>query len=173
MVNRVNLKPQPNNLNQLIDIHKRSYWFKLFSCGKIIGLRHFPQGKTDFSRSSGIWLKRLNTHHLTFIIRFSFSPTTEFIFDVFTCTKYRKIPKISPGAYICQRPFLRGLFLEGLISEGLYVRREICVSKSIGLACGENEFYHFCFVVLCIGGQIPSTSPPGCLYSGGRGGGAL
>ena len=28
---------------------------------------------------------------------------------------YRKIPKISPRAYIFQRPFLRGLFLEGLI----------------------------------------------------------
>ena len=28
---------------------------------------------------------------------------------------YRKIPKISPGAYIFQRPFLRVLFLEGLI----------------------------------------------------------
>ena len=27
--------------------------------------------------------------------------------------KYRKIPKISPGAYIFQKPFLRGLFLEG------------------------------------------------------------
>ena len=47
---------------------------------------------------------------------------------------YRKIPKISPGAYIFQRPFLRGLFLEGLIFEGAYLRREICVSKSIGLA---------------------------------------
>ena len=29
--------------------------------------------------------------------------------------KYHKIPKISPGAYIFQRPFLGGLFLEGLI----------------------------------------------------------
>ena len=28
---------------------------------------------------------------------------------------YRKIPKISPGPYIFQRPFLRGLYLEGLI----------------------------------------------------------
>ena len=27
--------------------------------------------------------------------------------------KYRKISKISPGAYIFQRPFLRGLFTEG------------------------------------------------------------
>ena len=47
---------------------------------------------------------------------------------------YRKIPKISPGAYIFQRPFLRGLFLEGLIFGGANLRREVCVSKSIGLA---------------------------------------
>ena len=47
---------------------------------------------------------------------------------------YCKIPKISPGAYIFQRPFLRGLFLEGLIFGGAYLRSEICVSKSIGLA---------------------------------------
>ena len=82
--------------------------------------------------------------------------------------KYHKIPKISPGAYIFKRPFLRGLFLEGLIFGGAYVRREICVSKSIGLACSGKEIYHFCFVLLCIRGQIPSTSPPGGLYSEGR-----
>ena len=35
-------------------------------------------------------------------------------------TSYRKIPKISPGAYIFQRPFLRGLFLEGLIYGGKF-----------------------------------------------------
>ena len=33
---------------------------------------------------------------------------------------YRKIPKISPGAYIFQRPFLRGIFLEGLIYGGKF-----------------------------------------------------
>ena len=82
-----------------------------------------------------------------------------------TCINYRKISKISPVAYIFQRPFLRGLFLEGLIFEGAYVRREICVSKSIKLACNGMEIYHFCFVLLCIRGQIPSTSPPGGLYS--------
>ena len=60
-------------------------------------------------------------------------------------TRYRKIPKISPGAYIFQRPFF-----EGLIFGGAYVRREICVSKSIGLACSGKEIYHFCFVLLCI-----------------------
>ena len=51
--------------------------------------------------------------------------------------------------------------MEGLIFGGAYVRREICVSKSIGLACSGKEIYHFCFVLLCIRGQIPSTSPPG------------
>ena len=58
------------------------------------------------------------------------------LFDRLTMSSfsYRKIPKISPGAYIFQRPILRGLFLEGLIFGGDYLRREICVSKSIGLA---------------------------------------
>ena len=81
---------------------------------------------------------------------------------------YHKIPKISPGAYIFQRPFLRGLFLEGRTFRGAYVRRKICVSISIGLACRGKEIYHFCFVLLCIRGQIPSTSTPGGLYSEGR-----
>ena len=36
---------------------------------------------------------------------------------------YRKIPKISPGAYIFQGAFLRGLFLEGLIFGVAYIRR--------------------------------------------------
>ena len=75
---------------------------------------------------------------------------------------YRKIPKVSPGAHIFQRPFLRSLFFGGgLIIGEAYVRRKICVSKSIGLACNGREIYHFCFVLLCIGGQIPSTSPRG------------
>ena len=55
--------------------------------------------------------------------------------------------------------------MEGLTFAGAYVRREICVSKSIGLACSGKEIYHFCFVLLCIRGRIPSTSPPGGLYT--------
>ena len=45
---------------------------------------------------------------------------------------YRKIPKISPGVYIFQRPFLRGLFLEGLIFGGAYVRREFAFENRLG-----------------------------------------
>ena len=48
------------------------------------------------------------------------------------------------------------------------MQREICISNSIGLACSGKEIYHFCFVLLCIQGQIPSTSPPGGLYLEGR-----
>ena len=81
---------------------------------------------------------------------------------------YRKILKISPGAYIFQRSFLRGLFSEGPIFGGVHVRRKICLLKLAGLACSGKEIYHFCFVLLCIGGQIPSTSPLGGLYPEGR-----
>ena len=56
---------------------------------------------------------------------------------------------------------MRGLFLEGPIFGGAYVRREICFSKLTGLTCSGKETYHFCFVLLCIGGQIPSISPRG------------
>ena len=51
-------------------------------------------------------------------------------------SKYRKIPKISPRAYIFHRPFLRGLFLEGLIFGRPYIRRELCISKSARLILG-------------------------------------
>ena len=57
--------------------------------------------------------------------------------------------------------------MEGLIFGGAYLRREICILKSIGLACSGKEIYHFCFVLLCIQGQIPSTSPLGGLIFGG------
>ena len=73
---------------------------------------------------------------------------------------YRKIPKISPGAYIFQRPFLRGLFFEGS-----YLRREICVSKSIGLALQLQLF------LLSFSMYLKSNTkkkPPGGLYLDGR-----
>ena len=37
-------------------------------------------------------------------------------------------------AYIFQRPFLKGLFLDGLIFGGAYIRWENCITKPIGLA---------------------------------------
>jgi len=58
--------------------------------------------------------------------------------------------------------------LEGPIFGGASVRREICVIKSVGLACSGKEIYHLCFVLVCIRAQIPSTITPEGLYSEGR-----
>ena len=45
----------------------------------------------------------------------------------------------------------------------------MCRGKfEIGLVCCGKEIYHFCFLLLCIRGQISSTSPSGGLYSEGR-----
>ena len=54
---------------------------------------------------------------------------------------------------------MRGLFLEALIFEGAYVRKEICVSNSIGLGLILDGNLPFFFVLLCIWGHFPSTSP--------------
>ena len=50
-----------------------------------------------------------------------------------------KLPQISPGAYIFQRPLLWRLSLDGPLFGGAYIRREICVSESIGLAYSGKE----------------------------------
>ena len=59
--------------------------------------------------------------------------------------------------------------MEGLIFGGAYVQREICVSKSTGLAIFLERNLPLFFVLLCATGQFPSTSPPG----GGGGGGLI
>ena len=91
--------------------------------------------------------------------------------DLFKATrycKYRKIPKISPGAYIFQRSFLRGLFLEGLLFGGAYLWRQICVSKSSGLALQlkENLLFLLCFTLYLR--AISEYKAPGGLYMEGR-----
>ena len=78
------------------------------------------------------------------------STITLFFCDV--SAKDFKILKISLRTYIFQRHFFRCLFLEGPTFGGAYVRREICVSKSITLACSGKEMYHFHFVLPCIQG---------------------
>ena len=76
-------------------------------------------------RLDWIFLPRENPYAKFYII---------IIIIIIIIIEYPKILKISPGAYIFQRPFLTGLFLEELIFEGAYLRSVICVSQSIGLA---------------------------------------
>ena len=78
---------------------------------------------------------------------------------------YRKISKISPGAYIFQRPFLRGLIFEGLNFGGAYIQRGLStegnlrfksnwVSLTIGIKLTFFALFFFVFE-----GNFPSTSP--------------
>ena len=43
---------------------------------------------------------------------------------------------------------------------------KFCISKLIGLAHSWKEIYLFCFVLLCIWGQFPSTSPGVLIFRG-------
>ena len=68
---------------------------------------------------------------------------------------YCKIPKISTRAYILQRPSSRGLYSKGLCTEG-----NLCFKIDwASLIQGRN--LPFLFVLHCIWGQFPSTSPAG------------
>ena len=95
-------------------------------------------------------------------------PIFSTVYNYYITTQYRKIPRISPWAYIFQRPFLRGLFLEGLIFGGAYIRREICVSKLIQIALFLEGNLLFSLVLPCICGHFPITSPRGALNLEGR-----
>ena len=81
---------------------------------------------------------------------------------------YRKIPKISLGAYIFQRPFF-----EGLIFGGAYIRRGLSTEGNLrfkinwaSLIVGRKftVFALFCFVFE--DNCFPSTSPRGFIFGG-------
>ena len=57
--------------------------------------------------------------------------------------------------------------MEGLIFGGAYVRREICISKSIKLACSGKEIYHFLLCFTLYSRPIPITRPRGAYIPGG------
>ena len=69
---------------------------------------------------------------------------------------YCKIPKISPGAYIFQRPFLRGLSLEGNL------RFKIDWAS---LMAG-SKFTVFALFFFVFEGNFPITSPQGLIFGG-------
>ena len=63
-----------------------------------------------------------------------------------------------------------GAVFEGLIFGGAYLRREMCVSKLIGLArlIVESKLAVFALVYFVFEGNFPSTRPWGSLYLKGR-----
>ena len=71
---------------------------------------------------------------------------------------YRKILKISLRDYIFQRPFLRGLILEGLIygEKFAFQNQYYWASLIVG-----NKFTVFALLYFVFEGNFPSTSPRG------------
>ena len=55
-----------------------------------------------------------------------------------------------------------GLYLEGLIFGGVYLRREICVSKSIGL----RKFTVFALFYFVFEGNFQVQAPGGLIFGG-------
>ena len=74
------------------------------------------------------------------------------------CT-YRKIPEISRGAYIFLRPFLRGLYSEGLFTEGNLRVKIDWASLIVG-----SKFTIFALFYFVFEGNFESASPPGGAY---------
>jgi len=65
------------------------------------------------------------------------------------------------------KALFEGLILEGLIFGGAYLRREICVSKSIRLALKlEVNLPFLLFFPLVFEGNFPNTSPRGLIFGG-------
>ena len=82
--------------------------------------------------------------------------------------KYRKIPKISPGAYIFQKPFLRAYFYRGLYSGGGGLSTEGNLRFKLeraSLIVG-SEFTVFALFYVVFEGNFPSTSPWGFIFGG-------
>ena len=73
---------------------------------------------------------------------------------------HRKILKISPGTYIFQRPFLRGLFWRGSSTEGNLHFKIDWVSRIVG-----SKFTVFALFYFVFEDNFPSTSPRGaCIW---------
>ena len=82
--------------------------------------------------------------------------------------KCRKIPKISLRAYIFQRPFLRGLFSEGLIFEGLYMYGgKFAFQNRLGQLVVERKFTIFALFYFVFEGKFQVQAPQGAYIQRG------
>ena len=68
---------------------------------------------------------------------------------------YHKILKISPGAYIFQRPFLRGLFWRGSSTEGNLRFKIDWASRIVG-----SKFTVFALFYFVFEGNFQVQAPP-------------
>ena len=82
---------------------------------------------------------------------------------------YRKIPKISPGAYIFQRLFLRDLFLEGLIFgswRGLSTEGKLRFKIDWASLIVGNKFAVLAWFTLYLRAIFQVQAPGGLIFGG-------
>ena len=84
-----------------------------------------------------------------------------------------KFRKLAPGLIFFKGPFWGAYFWRGLYSKGLVYGGECTFQNRLGKPYSWKEICRFCFVLLCIWGQFPSTSPRGSLYLEGQFNGAF
>ena len=68
-----------------------------------------------------------------------------------------KNSKNKPGGLYFSKALFEGLIFGIAYIRRGYVRREVCVLKSIGLDYSWKEIYRFCFVYFVSEGNFPST----------------
>ena len=76
---------------------------------------------------------------------------------------YRKIPKMSPGAYIFQRPFLKGLYSEGLMYGGKFAFKSRLCQLIVGRKFTIFSLFYFVFE-----GTVFKYKPPGAYIRRGH-----
>ena len=79
--------------------------------------------------------------------------------------EYRKIPKITSGTYIFQRPFLRGLFLEGL-RRGLSTEGNLRFKIDWASLIVGSKFTVFALFYFVFDGNFQVQAPGGLIFGG-------
>ena len=83
------------------------------------------------------------------------------IWFIRSIAKCRKIPKISPRAYIFQRPFLRVLFWRGLYSERLKYGGKFAFLNPLGQLVVGKKFTNFASFYFVFEGKFQVQAPQG------------
>ena len=81
----------------------------------------------------------------------------KFTFKCFGCDTVNF--KSKPRGLHFSKALFEGIIWRGLYSEGLIYGGKFAFQNRLGLPYSWKEIYLFCFVLLCIWGQLPSTSP--------------
>ena len=80
---------------------------------------------------------------------------------------FRKIPKISPGAYIFQRPFLRGFFLGSYIRRGLSTEANLRLKIDWASLILERKFIVFALFYFVFESNFQVQAPGGLILTDG------